>query len=444
MIYLIAVYIVILVALTYEQSVGEAYSPRFRGLFAFAIMLLLAVMAGTRGHFGGYDIENYLAYFRDASKIDLSLADLFSLEARGSKTAFEPIWTLYNRFIGLFTSDGNAFLFVTSVIGWLLIYRHLRKYAPFFFFALMILFCRQYFQSFVYLRQALACAVVWFGVDFAYKRKLIPFLLTVFVAMNLHISGLIFIIVYPLARWRMPFLVLFGGFFVALALGVTPGFRMILNFVGMSVGNDKALGYAEGVGLFGVHIYYLLEALFIGFALLLTRRAIYARNGSNTFPPPPILPPPPGVPANVAVPVPVPVPAPAPVPAVSEGNVSGVPVRTRSRVAQISEEGPGFLQRLSLKIKTDDRTVCLFNITFLYVCASMTTLQSPGCMRLIWVFWIGPACTFPLLLERLVYGTGGKLLKVVAVLYFTVACLMYVVRFNGGQMLDFQPFFLGE
>ena len=387
----IAILIAILLGLVYEQNACPAYSPRTRGVGAFLLVAVIGLVAGLRDMMGGYDVYVYANVFEDLAKNqEFSLGMFFSLGSQ-EETAMgqEPGWILYNRFVGFFTESRYAFFFFTSMLSFFFLFRHLRKFAPYFFFALLIIFCRQFLQSFIYVRQFLACVTVWFALDFAIRRKLLPFLLVVFVAMNIHTSGFIFLIVYPLARWKMPVWIMLGGFAAALAMGLTPGFSALLESFGGLVENEKAMGYAESTGG-GAHLFYMIEGLLMAAALMMARRSIY---GIRT--------------ASVG----------------SFGRFSG-----------LKKYVP------SVAVESTARNICLFNVTFLYVCASLTTLQSPGMMRLIWVFWIGPICMLPYICEKMDAGKSAALFKLIIILYFITAFWLFAFRFNLGEHLDYKTF----
>lgn len=381
--------ILLLCSLVYEQQTSCVYSPRTRGAYAFFVVSLLGLVVGLRDMIGGSDVYVYANVFENLAKTqEFSWKMFFSLGTEGRVFGAEPGWLLYNLVVGVFTSDSYIFFLVTAVLSYLSLFRHLRKYAPYFFFALLIIFCRQFLQSFIYVRQFFACMLVWFALDFAIKRKLIPFLVIVFCAMNIHISGLLFAVVYPVARWRISWWIMLSGFSVALLLGLTPGFANVLNTFGELVENEKALGYSEN-SLGGAHVFYLVEGILISLVILITRKKVYCVQND--------------VPRGIQI------------------------CETRKCMQGKNEE-------------IEVRLIALFNITFLYVCASLTTLQSPGCMRLIWVFWIGPICMLPYVLEKIISGRISAVFKLLIIMYFIAAFWLFLNRFDNGDLMNYKTF----
>ena len=391
----IAIFAVILCGIVYEQGLGRIYAPQTHGFRAFVVVFVIGLIAGLRDMMGGTDVYVYADIFENLAKTqEFSLGMFFSLGSEGRVMGAEPGWILYNRLVGLFTDNRYVFFFVTSLLCYLALFRHLRKFAPYFFFALLIIFCRQFLQSFIYVRQFMACMIVWFALDFAIKRRLIPFLAVVLVAMNIHVCGFLFVIVYPLIRWKMPGFVMLGGFAAALAMGLTPAFGAFLESFGTFVGNEKAVGYAEGTGG-GAHLFYMAEGLLMAAAMLMARPAVYGRD------------------------------VPAPIPG---GNAAG------SALARLKARLP------RSAVDSSPRTVAMFNVMFLYICTSLTTLQSPGMMRLIWVFWIGPICMLPYVCEKIIAGGGRSFFKALIILYFIAAFWLFAVRFDSGEMLNYRTF----
>lgn len=380
----ISLLFLIFCGLVYEQSACPAYSPRTRGFGAFLLVFLIGLIVGVRDMLGGYDVYCYANFFEGITNRDLSLDMFFSLGGENKKDAG---WIFYNKVIHVFSENKYALFFVTSVLSYLFLFFHLRRYAPYFFFALLIIFCRQFLQSFVYIRQFFACMVAWFAVDFAIKRKPIPFIATVFFAANIHLGALVFAPVYFIARWKMPVVVILGGIFTAMFLGLTPAFGAFLNSFGETFENEKALGYVESTGG-GVHPFYAAEGVLIALALLVSRKSVYGDCGGRSF----------------------------------------------SVFSRLNKYIP------IAKVESNPNTKAMFNITFLYVCASLTTLQSPGMMRLIWVFWIGPICMLPYICEKMDAGKSAAAFKFVIILYFIAAFWLFACRFDGGDLLYYKTF----
>jgi len=378
----------ILVGIVYEQR-KPPFSPTARVPAGFLLVLAIGLACGVRDiTCGGYDSEIYAWMFSESRNTQFSPDMFFKLGGHeGTPHAVEPGYALFNRIVGWFTDDVNVFFIITALLSYLMLFAHLKKYAPYFFFALLIIFCRQFLQSFVYVRQFLACMVVWWALGFAIKRKPIPFLILIFVATNIHISALIFATVYPVARWKIPGIVMLGGFCVALGAGLTPGFAQLLNVFGDATDNNKAHGYAGGMA--GVHIFYAAEALLIAAGILISKSAIY-------------------------------------------GDQLAKKVRGWTKIAER-------LPRVA--IESNVVNIALFNVTYLYVCASMLTLRNPGAMRLIWVLWIGPICMLPLICEKIVSGALRNVFKALVISYFITAFFLYASRFNQGVFLNYKTFF---
>ena len=114
-------------------------------------------------------------------------------------------------------------------------------------------------------------------------------------------------------------------------------------------------------------------------------------------------------------------------------------------IARMLGGGGSALARLRARLPrvaldSSPRTVAMFNVMFLYICASLATLQSPGMMRLIWVFWIGPICMLPYVCEKIIAGGGRSFFKALIILYFIAAFWLFAVRFDFGEMLHYRTF----
>ena len=97
--------------------------------------------------------------------------------------------------------DFSIFIFVLFLVSFSLKYSIIRRYSPDIFVSLMVYL---YTVFLIYdvngLRQGLAIGIVLHGVPYILKRKLLPFLALTIMASFFHISALIFVPLYYLAR----------------------------------------------------------------------------------------------------------------------------------------------------------------------------------------------------------------------------------------------------
>lgn len=93
-------------------------------------------------------------------------------------------------------------LFVIIIVSALLLNRNsLRKYTPYFYTSFFLYICFYFFgREMGQIRQGLATAIVLFSIRFIIDRKLLQFIITVFVAASFHASSLVILPFYFIAH----------------------------------------------------------------------------------------------------------------------------------------------------------------------------------------------------------------------------------------------------
>lgn len=154
--------------------------------FFFLLFLLLAL----RDEYIGRDLQNYHSYFDYYSSA--SLEEVFE-EGR------DVLYWLLNWVVGQFTDNYQIFLAIVAAITLLPIaklYCEDREYG----FLKIILFVNMstFIMLFSGLRQSIAMSIGLIAYEFVRKKKLLWFLLTVFLAWGFHHTAFMLFLLYPL------------------------------------------------------------------------------------------------------------------------------------------------------------------------------------------------------------------------------------------------------
>lgn len=156
---------------------------------SFITISLMALMAGLR-FYTGYDFLSYKDFFQQTDKF----WDVFN----GSVDA-ESGYLFLNY---LFSSVGlNFYFFILffSILSISLLGYFLYRYTPYPSLFLMYYYARFFLvRDMGQIRSALACIILLYAIPFMIKRKLIPFLLIVFLASLFHVTALFFVAAYIL------------------------------------------------------------------------------------------------------------------------------------------------------------------------------------------------------------------------------------------------------
>ncbi|MCQ2120472.1 MAG: EpsG family protein [Fibrobacter sp.] len=163
-------------------------------------MVLLAIVpvafvAGVRDDCIGTDV---LVYGKDCF-LDAVQSRWYSEIDLSWMIRMEPGYLMLNYIVSRFTGNYHVFLGVLMAVQMFFVLKALmcfRNRMPI-WIALAVYYLSYYNVSLNQMRQSLACAIVLYACTFAYKRKLIPFLLVVGIACFFHISALVAFLIYP-------------------------------------------------------------------------------------------------------------------------------------------------------------------------------------------------------------------------------------------------------
>ena len=192
-----AVYLFVLIALLVLGFLAQTnpktritkagvYITRPDPVSAFVLAAVLIAVAGLRYRVG----TDYMAYYRTRVTDWKTVWD-FLIHFR------EPGIRLLSRIATMISDDGAVLIFLSSaiIIGIysLIIYR----YSPLYLVSMLLfLFLGDWTGSFNGIRQYLAAAIVFAGHRYILKRRFVPYLLTILLAMLFHKSAVVMILPY--------------------------------------------------------------------------------------------------------------------------------------------------------------------------------------------------------------------------------------------------------
>ena len=193
-------------------------------VFAFVIAATLIIVAGLRYRVG----TDYMAYYRTRVTEWKTVWD-YLIHFR------EPGIRLLSKLSTIILDDGATLIFICSVIIIGIYCLTIYRYSPMYLVSMLIfLFLGDWTGSFNGIRQYLAAAVVFAGHRYILKRRFVPYLLTVLLAVLFHKSAIIMILPYFLFA-RKPdstqFAILAAG-----ALIIRFSYEIVINLIEMFKG----------------------------------------------------------------------------------------------------------------------------------------------------------------------------------------------------------------
>jgi hypothetical protein len=132
----------------------------------------------------------------------------------------EPGYGFLNNFFSVQGAPYNLFLLFLNSLSLILFFISLKRYAIFFVISLLLFYCELYlYFNFSGIRQGMALSIIVYSVRFSIDRKILQFLLFIFLAMMFHYTSLIFLIAYfvPFREFTKKEYVLIAGMFLFLS-----------------------------------------------------------------------------------------------------------------------------------------------------------------------------------------------------------------------------------
>lgn len=191
-IYLVVGIVVVLLSSIIDKRL-EKKNKKINYIISAIIILILSILGGLRGSDIGTDIHVYgKRWFEVACRCN-SFASY-----RGLISSSDVGYLLLNYVVSIFTNNFNVFLFIHQLICNVLIFSTLYKYrdkAPL-WLSMLTFLCLYYLRSYNYLRQSLALSFLFFGFRYIDEKKLIKYLIVIFIATQFHFTAIIGIFIY--------------------------------------------------------------------------------------------------------------------------------------------------------------------------------------------------------------------------------------------------------
>lgn len=211
---------------------GEKNLEKADTAYLTVASIILALLTGLRGMYVGSDTSGYIRNFHSMRRIPF-------FTAISEKTGrFEGGYKFLTRFVGIFTDNEVIFFCICATIFAICLWKYINKNSKNKFMSIMLYFTVQGFNfQLSGIRQSLAMAILLISFEFIKQRKLLKFLIVVFIASLFHKSALAIIPMYFLAYLKIDF----KNFLLYLIGGVT---ALVFSSSLMSI-MVKVLGYDD-------------------------------------------------------------------------------------------------------------------------------------------------------------------------------------------------------
>jgi|GEM_PF-3518715 len=231
-----------------------------RPVFLVLLTVVLLLFSGLRHKTVGVDTANYYGRFYDFVYSDHAQA------LRLSSALKDSGYYMLNWYFSRVIPDGQIWIAFVSFVYILGVSLVCYWESPDYGFSMLYVYCMGlFFFSMTGLRQTLASGLVMMSYIFLVKRKLIPFVILVYLASRMHESAWIFLIIYPVANLRTGWLRLLAVlifFILVLAFRDSIGSWMIGLFPG-DVLDERFVGYMNSTTQYTASGFIIQLAIFI-------------------------------------------------------------------------------------------------------------------------------------------------------------------------------------
>ena len=240
------------------------------------LFLILFMFTSLRPGLGGWDYKNYETFFNQ-------IPDLFNIEFDFLFFHYEPLYTLANSFVKLFTDNFVVFIVIYTFLTHLLMFQVIKKYSINFFYSIFIYFSTYYlWHNFTLLRQNVAILIFWFSLEYIREKKFVKYLLLIIIASLFHNSAIVLILFYFIIELMDKFSIKKNVWlFIFLSL-LKPASDFLLRYIYkilsyFNIGRSNLEAYLSSTER-GVNEFFILEVLLIIVFVYLKRNDSLIKN----------------------------------------------------------------------------------------------------------------------------------------------------------------------
>ena len=160
-------------------------------LFLLVVFTLFFILVGTREMTRGNDTMTYLRLF-NALSINRWNSVIFG-------NYYEPGYIIFNILLSYISKSSNFFMLIMSFLFNYAIFRFIKNNSNNYLMStLMYVELLFFYYSMTMMRQFLALVIVLYSFKYVKNKKIIPFLLFIFLATTVHTSAFVSVLIYPM------------------------------------------------------------------------------------------------------------------------------------------------------------------------------------------------------------------------------------------------------
>lgn len=230
-------------------------------------MMGLALFVGLADMMGGYDRYIYGSHFDSIADLVFykNYTDAFSslfTEGKSTEWGFTSLYLI----ISFVTRNRYIFIFILTLVMYSLLFRSFKRYMSDYPMGLMLFLGLWFFFTFTYLRQVMACSIVWLSIKYVINRNFKRYLLLFIIAYLMHNSAIVFFPLYFLPVKKFPKKKVMQVMLVLGIIGITNVAGGLFNVFGGFIGaEERTAAYTESTAF---RYEYIMEAILFLYVIL--------------------------------------------------------------------------------------------------------------------------------------------------------------------------------
>ncbi len=273
MVRIIVILIIVLAGIWFSlESNKSSYESRRKFYIRF-IIFILTLQSGLRNWAVGSDTYQY--YRRWEAVKSTSWQEIFDSFFSGAEK--DPFYSLFQKVIQIFSEQYQVFLIVIAIIFMTAFGSFVLKNTTRISHAVLafIIYMGYYygFFSITGLRQTLATAFLLWSYEYVKKEKIVPFIILVVCGSLFHITALVFLPLYFIAKIKRPEFV-FGSAILGFPFFMIFKNELAVLFLKYSTLEDRFAAFAEQYHRGGSLILTTFQVLLAIYALIIIKKVI--------------------------------------------------------------------------------------------------------------------------------------------------------------------------
>lgn len=263
--------IFIIYIITHISKKNSNFNDNVFLICSFALLFFFVAFRKTSI---GNDTIEYIKLFNNCS--------LYKWDFLSANSRYEVGYVIFNIILSYISSSARFFMIVMSLIFNYSVYRFIKNNSRNYLFSIIIYINLLFFyQSMSSMRHFLALSVILLSFRFVKEKKILKYLIMVFIASNFHIAALVSFLIFPLYHMK------FNNKRMIIFSIITYIFSIFLSkifpYLSILTNRSDYYNYMIGEVKLANIIFFLIFCVFVVFSLIIIKKDSKELNNFNLY-----------------------------------------------------------------------------------------------------------------------------------------------------------------